>query len=180
MPANGRWDLLWRLKINWQICVVGKDTFLYEATAEYLYTNFINYSLQRIKKKLNSDFRFFFYYTSGRSGDWIPVGRDFPPVQTGPGAHPASSTRGTGSYPGVKYGGGVLLTTHPLLGQPSWKSRAIPLPTFWATTGPVTGTLYLLLMHVLKQLDVCVRKLVLDLHFVSLAITDVTTRFYVQ
>jgi len=22
----------------------------------------------------------------------------------------------------------------------SWKSRAIPLPTLWATTGPVTGT----------------------------------------
>jgi len=25
----------------------------------------------------------------------------------------------------------------------SWKSRAIPLPTLWATTGHVTGTLYL-------------------------------------
>ena len=44
---------------------------------------------------------------------------------------------------GVKYGRGVLLTTHPLLVQWSWKSRAIPLPTLWATTGPVTGTLYL-------------------------------------
>ena len=42
-------------------------------------------------------------------------GRDFPPVQTGPGAHPASSTMGTGSFPGVKCGRGVLLTTHPLL-----------------------------------------------------------------
>ena len=26
----------------------------------------------------------------------------FPPVQTGPGAHPASCTMGTGSFPGVK------------------------------------------------------------------------------
>jgi hypothetical protein len=34
-------------------------------------------------------------------------------VQTGPGAHPASCTMGTGSFPGVKYGRGVLLTTHP-------------------------------------------------------------------
>jgi hypothetical protein len=32
-----------------------------------------------------------------------PWGRDFPPsVQTGPGAHPASYTKGTGSFPGVK------------------------------------------------------------------------------
>ena len=28
--------------------------------------------------------------------------RDFPPVQAGPGAHPASSTMGTGSFPGGK------------------------------------------------------------------------------
>ena len=44
---------------------------------------------------------------------------------------------------GVKYGWGVLLITHPLLVSQSWKSRAIPLLTLWATTGPVTGTLYL-------------------------------------
>ena len=36
---------------------------------------------------------------------------------------------GTGSFPGVKCGRGVLLTTHPLLVPRSWKSRAIPLPT---------------------------------------------------
>jgi len=62
-------------------------------------------------------------------------GRDFPPVQTGPGAHPASCTMGTGSFPGVKCGRGVLLTTHPLLVPRSWKSRAIPPPTLWATPG---------------------------------------------
>ena len=70
--------------------------------------------------------------------------RDFPPVQTSPGAHPPSCTVGTGSFPGVKYGRGVTLTTHPLLVTRSWKqSRAILLLTLWATTGPVTGTLYL-------------------------------------
>jgi len=37
------------------------------------------------------------------------------PVQTGPGAHPASCTMGTGSFPGVKSGQGVTLTPHPLL-----------------------------------------------------------------
>ena len=37
------------------------------------------------------------------------------PVQTGPGAHPASCTMGTRSFPGVKSGRGVTLTPHPLL-----------------------------------------------------------------
>ena len=46
-------------------------------------------------------------------------------------------------FPGVKYGRGVMQTTHPFLMPRSWKSRAIPLPTLWTTTGPVTGTLYL-------------------------------------
>ena len=72
-------------------------------------------------------------------------GRDIPPFQTGPGAHPASCTMGTGSFPEVKYGRGVLLTTHPLPVPRSWKSRAIPVPTVWATTWPVTETLTLLL-----------------------------------
>jgi len=61
--------------------------------------------------------------------------RDFPPVQTGPGAHPASYKMGTGSFPGVKGGRSVLLTTHRLLVPRSWKSRAIPLPNLWATLG---------------------------------------------
>jgi hypothetical protein len=64
--------------------------------------------------------------------------RDFPPVQTGPGAHGASCTMGTGSFPWVKCGWDVLLTTHPLLVPRS----AISLPTLWTTTGPVTGSFY--------------------------------------
>jgi hypothetical protein len=40
---------------------------------------------------------------AGRSGDRIPVGASFSAqVQTGPGAHPASYTMGTGSFLGVK------------------------------------------------------------------------------
>ena len=78
----------------------------------------------------------------GRSGDRILVARDFPPVQTGPGANPASCKMGSGSFLWVKYGRGVLLITHPLLVPQPWESRAIPLPTLWATTGPVTWTLY--------------------------------------
>ena len=70
-----------------------------------------------------------------RSGFRIPLGRDFPSVHTDPGDHPASCTMGTGR--------GVTLTPQTLLVPRSWKSRAIPLPTLWATTGPVTGTLYI-------------------------------------
>ena len=51
---------------------------------------------------------------AGRYGDRIPVGTRFSsPVQTGPGAHPASCTMGTGSFPGVKSGRSVTLTPHP-------------------------------------------------------------------
>ena len=51
------------------------------------------------------------------------------PVQTGPGAHPASCTMGTGLFPGVKSGRGVKLTPHAFLVTWSWKGRAIPLST---------------------------------------------------
>ena len=70
---------------------------------------------------------------AGQSGDRIPVGSRFSaPVQTGPGAHPASCTMGTGSLPEVKSGRGVALTPHPLLVPWSWKGRAIPLLPLWA------------------------------------------------
>jgi len=59
----------------------------------------------------------------------------FRPSRPGPGAHPASCKTGTRSFPGVKCGRGVLPTTHPLLVPRSWNSRAIPLPTLWATPG---------------------------------------------
>ena len=43
-------------------------------------------------------------------------GRDFPHLsRPALGAHPASCTMGTGSFPGVKSGRGVTLTPHPLL-----------------------------------------------------------------
>jgi hypothetical protein len=61
---------------------------------------------------------------AGRSGDRIPVGARFSaPVQTGLGAHPASCTLSTGSFPGVESGRGVTLTPHPLL-VPRSKTRA--------------------------------------------------------
>ena len=67
--------------------------------------------------------------------DRIPVETRFFALQTGPGAHAAPCKMGTGSFPGVKCGWGVLLTTHPLLVPRSWKSRAILLLPLWATPG---------------------------------------------
>jgi len=58
------------------------------------------------------------------------------PVQTGPGAHPASCTMGTGSFPGVKSGRRVTLTPHSLIVPQSRKSRAIPVLPLW-TVRPV-------------------------------------------
>ena len=45
---------------------------------------------------------------AGRSVDRIPVGRDFPPIQTGPDDYPASCTMGTGSFPGKSTGCCIL------------------------------------------------------------------------
>ena len=70
-----------------------------------------------------------FIYGSGSSVSIVPdygldgpesnpgggVGRDFPLVQTGCGAHLPSCKMGTGSFLVVKCGRGVLLTAHPLL-----------------------------------------------------------------
>ena len=53
-------------------------------------------------------------------------------VQTSPGAHPASCTMSTGSFPGVKSGRGVTLTSQHRLVPWSRKGRAIPLLPLWA------------------------------------------------
>ena len=72
---------------------------------------------------------------SGRSGIESRLGRDFPPVQTGPGAHKASCKMGTGSFPGGKVRPGCAADHSPPSVPRSWKIRAIPLPTLWATPG---------------------------------------------
>jgi hypothetical protein len=64
---------------------------------------------------------------AGRFGDRIPVGARFSaPVQTGPAAHPAFCTMGTGSFLGAKRPGRDA-DPSPTLVSRSWKGRAIPL-----------------------------------------------------
>jgi hypothetical protein len=89
----------------------------------------------------------------GRSGDRIPVGaRFFAHVQTGPGAHPASCTMGTGSFPGVKRPGRDA--DHPPRSRAEvkkgWSYTSIhPLGQF----RPVTGVLYLTFILVCWSCD---------------------------
>ena len=66
---------------------------------------------------------------------YVTMAQIFRQSRPAPRTHPASCKMGTGSFPGVKCGRGLLLTTHPLLEPRSWKSRAIPLPTLWVTSG---------------------------------------------
>ena len=71
-----------------------------------------------------------------RSRDRIPVGARFSAlVHTGPGAHPASFTMGTGSLPGVKHlGRGV---NHPPQSSAEVKERVmLYLYSLWAYISP--------------------------------------------
>ena len=89
---------------------------------------------------------------AGRSGDRILVGARFSaPIQTGPGTHSASFKMGTGSFPGVKSGRGVLLTNNLILLPWSRKSRAIPL-------------LPLCVVRLVKSVSACTRLLFIFLY----------------
>jgi hypothetical protein len=79
--------------------------------------------------------------------------RFFAPVQTGPGAHPASCTMGTGSFSGIKSGRGVTLTPHPLLVPWSRNGRAIPLlPPMGRTACTEPQCLYRSALYILLYL----------------------------
>jgi len=108
---------------------------------------------------------------AGRSGIESRWGRDFPPVQTGPGANPAYCTMDTRSFPGVKCGRCVLLTTHFLLVPRSWKSRAIPLPTLWACNG-ITLPLFYIYIYMYKGLRAKYPLLLLDTNDTWIFSTD--------
>jgi len=115
----------------------------------------------------------------------MPIGARFSaPVQTGPGAHPAYCTMGTGSFSGVKNGRGVTLTPHPLLVPCSRKGRAIPLLPLWAVPTACTepqclykGALYqncaIVIFTVIHILSSCICLL---LSYCQLCIILVTER----
>jgi hypothetical protein len=91
-----------------------------------------------------------FSLRAGRSGDRIPVGVKFSaPVQTGPGAYPASCTMGTGLFPGVKRQGRGFDHPPPSSAEvkervelylyfpsgPSWPVLGWTLPYIWCLRG---------------------------------------------
>ena len=92
---------------------------------------------------------------AGRSGDRIPVGARFSaPVQTTPGAYPASCTMGTGSFLGVKRPGSNA--DHPPPSKRRGRER-IGL-YFYSSSGPpwpVIGWTLLLLIYINSYSSVC-------------------------
>ena len=90
---------------------------------------------------------------------------------------------GTGSFSEVKCGRDVLLTTHPLLVPRSWKSRAITLPTVWATPGLQWDRFTFIYTYTPIYIYTgCPRRNVLDFGrvFLMLNYTDITQNTYIQ
>ena len=69
----------------------------------------------------------------------------FRPSRPPLGAHPASCKMGTASFPGVKCGRGVLLTTHTPYSAAVMEQYSYTSTHPVGHTGPVTGSLYLYL-----------------------------------
>ena len=84
-----------------------------------------------------------------RSGDRIPLGTRFSsPVQTDPGAHPASYTVGTGSFPAVKRPGCAADHSPPFSAVVKKEQSYTSIPHMVRTTCtqpqcPYEGALYL-------------------------------------
>jgi hypothetical protein len=73
---------------------------------------------------------------AGRSGDRIQVGARFSaPVQTGRGAHPASYTKSTGSFPGVKVAGAWCWPSTPSIAEVKERVELY----LYSPSGPVLG-----------------------------------------
>jgi len=111
--------------------VSGRSTSRFHAS---FFTTLQNFSTSRCASNN------YYYYIDrdwlrvGRTRDRIPVGAKFSaPVQTSPGAHPASCTMGTGSFQGVEAAGAWGWPPTPSSAEGPRKSGAIPLLTLRAS-----------------------------------------------
>jgi hypothetical protein len=72
------------------------------------------YGIVKTQNINNNNYYYIYCSNVSRTRDRIPVGARFSaPVKTGPGAHPAPCTMGTGPFPRVENGRGVTLTLTP-------------------------------------------------------------------
>ena len=113
------------------------------------------------------------------------MGRDFPPVQTGPGAHPASCKMGTGSFPGLKCG-----VRRAADRSPSSRAAVMEKYSFTSThrlghTGPVRGTLYIYIscLYCVLFFNLCLgckklKFLILSCYMHSCVVLDVSRSKY--
>ena len=96
-----------------RMCHHISNAVYYECVSIHIDCMIINLALHRGTDGSEELSRYSESLRAGRSGDRIPVGVRFSaPVQTAPGAHPASYTMGTGSFPWVKRPGRGV--EHPL------------------------------------------------------------------
>ena len=97
--------------------------------------------LQLLRKQVGRDSSVGIATRYGLDGPWIESRwgvRFSVPVQTGPGAHPASFTTGTGSFPGVKQPGGGV--DHPPLSSAEVKERVeLYFYSLFGSSWPVLG-----------------------------------------
>jgi len=105
--------------LNWNKYIDIYSELVWDARMQTIQNIKPNFSLQHNFSVLHNYYRRSRYgdcLRAGWSGNRIPVEGSFSaPVQTGSEAHPASCTMGTGSFPRVRCGRGVTLTSHPLL-----------------------------------------------------------------
>jgi hypothetical protein len=88
--------------------------------------------------------------------------RFFAHVQTDPGTHPASCTKGTGSFLEVESGRGVTLTPHPFL-VPRSKNRVKLY--LYSPKGPSWPVKRVKATYILNSLSTCMSQLRLSKQF---------------
>ena len=88
---------------------------------------------------------------AGRSGDRIPVSAKFSvPLQTGPGAQPASCTIDTGSFPGVKRPGRCVDYPPPSSAEVKWRVE-VYLYSLSVSSWSILGWTLLLPFYLVKE-----------------------------
>jgi len=121
----------------------------YPPVSEHRVFQICNSSKSHIKRGLCERSLYSDSLRAGRSGDRIPVGvRYSARLQTGPGAHTASYTMGTGYFPGVKRPGRGVDHPSPYLAPMLKKEYSYTSTPPLGLRSLLYGDLYLYLYHI--------------------------------